>query len=94
MSALTPAMCHINVSHVKTTTIRELKHDTSTVLSWVADGETVEVRRRNQPVALLSPPKRPAVKRPDFAARLKAIYGPKVLPRTATDLISESRGDS
>ena len=82
-------MCHI----VKTTTIRELKHDTSTVLSWVADGETVEVRRRNEPVAVLSPPRRPGpIRRPDFAARLKEVYGTRVLPTTATALISDARG--
>ena len=86
-------MCHIKVSHVKTTTIRELRHDTTTVLSWVADGETVEVRRRGEPVALLSPPKRRAgICRPDFAARLRAVYGTQVLPTTATDLVSELRG--
>jgi antitoxin (DNA-binding transcriptional repressor) of toxin-antitoxin stability system len=78
---------------VKTTTIRELKHATTTVLSWVADGETVEVRRRREPVALLSPPKRrAAIRRPDYAARLKAVYGRQVLPTTGTDLVSEFRG--
>lgn len=88
-------MCHNNVSHMRITTIRELKHDTTTVLSWVAEGQTVEVRRRNQPVALLSPPeRRAAVKRPDFAARLRSIYGRKCLKTTATSLISDARGDS
>jgi antitoxin (DNA-binding transcriptional repressor) of toxin-antitoxin stability system len=43
---------------MKITTIRELKHDTSTVLGWVAGGESVEVRRRNHPVVILSPPNR------------------------------------
>ena len=79
---------------MRITTIRELKHDTTTVLSWVLGGETVEVRRRNQPVALLSPPRRPSIKRPDFGARLKAIYGRKALVTTGTELISISRGDS
>ncbi|HEY2774755.1 MAG TPA: hypothetical protein VGK20_11975 [Candidatus Binatia bacterium] len=80
---------------MKTTTIRELKHDTTTVLSWVAGGESVEVLRRNTPVALLSPPKRASrVKRPDFAARMKAIYGARILATTGSDLVSESRGDS
>jgi len=80
---------------MRITTIRELKHDTTTVLSWVAGGETVEVRRRNQPVALLSPPRRRAsVRRPNFAARLKAIYGRKTLATTGTELISTSRGDT
>ena len=88
-------MCHINVSRVKTVTIRELKHATSVVLSWVARGEVVEVRRRNKPVARLSPLKpKPAVRRPDFAARLKGAYGKKVLTTTGTDVISESRGRS
>ena len=80
---------------MKSTTIRELKHDTTTVLSWVAGGASVEVRRRGEPVAVLSPAKpkaRPV--RPDFAARLKAIYGTKKLPATGTDLVSEARGQS
>lgn len=80
---------------MKTTTIRELKHDTTTVLSWVAGGECVEVRRRGVPVAILSPRKRSArIVRPDFGARLRAIYGDQLLPTTASDLITESRGET
>jgi antitoxin (DNA-binding transcriptional repressor) of toxin-antitoxin stability system len=79
---------------MRTTTIRELKHATSTVLSWVAAGETVEVRRRRRPVAMLTPLKRKTpVFRPDFAARLRDIYGERQLPTTATDLVAEARGD-
>jgi antitoxin (DNA-binding transcriptional repressor) of toxin-antitoxin stability system len=79
---------------MKTTTIRELKHATSTVLSWVAEGETVEVRRRSKPVAMLTPLKRkPSVARPDFPARLRAIYGAVLLPTTATELVAEARGE-
>ena len=79
---------------MRTTTIRELKHDTTTVLSWVAEGESVEVRRWGEPVAVLSPHKRKGrIARPDFGARLRAIYGDQVLPTTATDLVSESRGE-
>jgi antitoxin (DNA-binding transcriptional repressor) of toxin-antitoxin stability system len=62
------------------------------VLSWVAEGETVEVRRRNEPVAILSPPRRKKpIRRPDFAARLEAIYGTKVLAATGTEVVSEPR---
>ncbi len=92
---MTRAMYHGNVTPVKTATIRELKHDTTTVLSWVAAGETVEVRRRGKPVAILAPRKRKGrVASPDFLARLRAIYGDHVLSVTATDLVAESRGDS
>ena len=80
---------------MKTTTIRELKHETSKVLSWVANGETVEIRRRRKPVARLSPPDRPSLSgRPDFRGRLQSIYGAKVLPSTGTEVVSESRGRS
>lgn len=79
---------------MKTTSIRELKHQTSTVLSWVDGGETVEVRRRGMPVAVLSPPsRRRRVRRPDFLARIQAAYGEKMLPVTATDLVSDARGE-
>ena len=80
---------------MKTTTIRELKHDTTTVLSWVAGGESVEVRRRGEPVAVLCPRAHKArVARPDFAARLRAIYGERVLPTTGSDVVAGSRGES
>lgn len=79
---------------MKTTTIRELKHDMTTVLALVASGESVEVRRRNVPVAVISPikEKNPA-KRPDFRGRLKSIYGDQILSVTGTELVSEQRGD-
>jgi antitoxin (DNA-binding transcriptional repressor) of toxin-antitoxin stability system len=65
------------------------------VLAWVAGGESVEVRRRDQPVAVLLPPKHKArIARPDFLARLRTIYEDQVLSTTATDLVSESRGES
>lgn len=80
---------------MKTTTIRELKHDTTTVLSWVAGGETVEVRRHREPVAILSPVRRAIrIARPDFAARLKELYGKSRAAVTGTDLVSEARGES
>lgn len=68
---------------MKTATIRQIRHDFSTVLDWIEDGEQVEVSKRGKIVALITPPpppkpKRPK-KRPDFAARLKRIYGDKVL---------------
>jgi antitoxin (DNA-binding transcriptional repressor) of toxin-antitoxin stability system len=80
---------------MKITTIRELKHDTSTVLGWVAAGESVEVRRRNHPVAILSPPRRARRStKPDFAERLRSVYGSVVLPVTGTEVVSDSRGDT
>ena len=36
---------------------------------------------------------KPMAKRPDFAARLKEIYGDKILPTTGAEIISELRGE-
>lgn len=79
---------------MKQTSIRELKHETSKVLAMVESGGTLEVCRRGKPVAVLSPPgRRRKMEKPDFAARLKELYGEQVLPTTGTDLITESRGE-
>ena len=69
---------------MKTATVRQIRHDFGTVLHWVEDGEQVEVSKRGKIVALITAPPAPKPvrpkKRPDFAARLKRIYGDKVLP--------------
>jgi antitoxin (DNA-binding transcriptional repressor) of toxin-antitoxin stability system len=91
---LTIKMCHVNVSHMKSITIRKLRHDTSTVLEWVAQGESVEVCRRNRAVAMLTPLRTEGqIERPDFRSRLRDIYGDKVLPATGTELVNQSRGE-
>jgi len=78
---------------MKTATVRELKHKTAAVLDCVENGQPVEIRKRGRPVAVLSPLKSRPTARPDFAARLRGIYGTKVLAKTATELLAEERGD-
>ncbi len=70
--------------HMKTVTIRQVRHDFSAVLALVAQGEEVTVLNRTRPVARICPP-RPEVpaklRMPDFAARAKAIFGDaKLMP--------------
>lgn len=81
---------------MKTTNIRELRHSTSTVLQWVAQGETVEITRRKKVVAVLSPPLPGKLQKPpprDFEKDLEEIFGSRVFPTTGTDLLNDSRGD-
>jgi antitoxin (DNA-binding transcriptional repressor) of toxin-antitoxin stability system len=63
---------------MKTASVRQIQHHFRDVLSWVKDGEEVEITSNRRVVARLSPA-RPATskraKRPDFAARLKRLYG-------------------
>ena len=69
---------------MRTATVRQLRHDFGAVLNWVEAGEPVGISKRGKIVALLSPPPAPkpvrSKKRPDFSARLKRIFGNKVLP--------------
>jgi len=79
---------------MKQTNIRELKHSTSKVLSIVESGQSVEVLRQKKPIAVLSPPHRQKrVEQPDFAARLREVYGDKALEPTGTEWIAEARGE-
>lgn len=79
---------------MKTASIRELKHDMTTVLSWVEQGESVTLKKRGKTVAIINPPPKSQEKktaRPDFAARLKSIYGDKMLEVSSADLLREQR---
>ena len=64
---------------MQTVTIRQVHHDFSAVLAWVAQGEEVTVLNRTRPVARICAPLpvTPPAKfqMPDFAARAKAIFG-------------------
>ena len=51
----TTSMCY-TMSHMKSTTVRELRNNYSTVLQWVSKGEEVEVTRRGKVVAKVIPP--------------------------------------
>ena len=77
---------------MKTATLRKLRHDFGSVFAWVEQGEPVGISKRGKIIALLSPPPaaKPAKpkKRPNFAARLKRIYGNLVLPG---DVVVEER---
>jgi antitoxin (DNA-binding transcriptional repressor) of toxin-antitoxin stability system len=67
--------------------LRQLR-DTRQLLTWLEAGEVVELRKRNQIVGRIVPesPRTKPVEWPDFAARLKRIYGDRVLTPVA-DLI-------
>lgn len=85
---------------MKTTNIRELRHSTSTVLDWVAEGESVEITRRNQVVGIIVPPlaaeanpKEKPTAPADFYQRLETLFHDKKRPMTGTELVSYARGE-
>ncbi len=85
---------------MKTTNIRELKHSTSVVLGWVAEGESVEITRRDQVVGIIVPPLVAEANSPekptppaDFYQRLETLFHDKQRPMTGTELVSYARGE-
>lgn len=80
---------------MKSVNIRSLKHETAALMERVAMGESLEIRRRDKRIAILKPleSEKKTSSRPDFRKRLQDIYGDRVLPKTATELLSEERGE-
>jgi antitoxin (DNA-binding transcriptional repressor) of toxin-antitoxin stability system len=73
--------------------LRQLR-DTRQLLIWLEAGEVVELRKRNRVVARIVPesPRIKPVEWPDFEARLKSIYGDRVLTPVA-DLIEDRENE-
>ena len=72
-------------------TLRQLR-DTRQVKAWLKAGVQIEVRERNEVLGDLvprTPPTPRPVEWPDFAARLKSIYGDRMIP--AVQMLIEDR---
>jgi antitoxin (DNA-binding transcriptional repressor) of toxin-antitoxin stability system len=75
------------------TTVTEVDRNFLDVLKLVETGEEVQVLREGKPIAVISPAVRP-VQHPDYLARLKQIFGEKVLSAEASTALRDSnRGD-
>jgi antitoxin (DNA-binding transcriptional repressor) of toxin-antitoxin stability system len=80
------------MSNMKTTTVREVQHNLNKILQWVEDGEAVAITRHKRTVANLVPssPKR-RTEWPDFAKRIKSIWGKAPRGKPASKLIIDER---
>jgi antitoxin (DNA-binding transcriptional repressor) of toxin-antitoxin stability system len=70
--------------------IRQLR-DTKKLKTWLRAGKTVELRERDKLIAKIVPENesfKKTVRRPDFAARRKAMFGDRTFP----NVILEDRG--
>ena len=80
------------MSNMKSASVRDVQHELSKVLSWVARGEEVQVYRRKQLVAKLVPPDPVAIESPDFVGRARRVWGKKPRGESLSRLASEARG--
>jgi antitoxin (DNA-binding transcriptional repressor) of toxin-antitoxin stability system len=66
---------------MKTATVTDLRNHFAILEAWINEGEEIRIEKRGRPIAMLTPLPRRAgktVKKPDFAARLKALWGDRV----------------
>jgi antitoxin (DNA-binding transcriptional repressor) of toxin-antitoxin stability system len=65
---------------MKRATVADLRNDFRRVSAWLEEGESVEIRKRGRPYAVLSPIgiRRRKRTRIDYMARLKGIWGSRV----------------
>lgn len=77
--------------HMKRASVRDLRYDFPKVERMLAEGESIEITKRNQVIGTLSPANK-EIQYPDFMARLKKIYGDKVLKTSWADFLAERKG--
>jgi antitoxin (DNA-binding transcriptional repressor) of toxin-antitoxin stability system len=85
-------MCVI-MTHMRTASIRQVQHNLSEVLGWVALGEEVQVLKRRKVVARLLPPEPIAVAAPDFCARARKVWGVRPKGKALSETASDARGE-
>jgi antitoxin (DNA-binding transcriptional repressor) of toxin-antitoxin stability system len=81
------------MSNMKKASVREVQHNLAKVLQWVADGEEVQIVRRDEVVGRIVPPDRPSRARewPNFVERAERIWGRKPKGKPVSRIISDDR---
>ncbi len=79
--------------HMNKANVRDLRYRFSKVEAALQAGEEIQITKRRRVIARLlpvRPPRRKAM--PDFLARLKKLYGNKLLKISGAGLLAEERG--
>jgi len=78
--------------HMKKASVRDLRYGFKRIERLLRQGEEVQITKRRRVIARLVPDSAEVVKKtPDFMARLRAIYGDKVLTVSGAELVSSDR---
>ena len=76
--------------HMKKASVRDLRYGFAKVERALRAGQEIQITKRRRVIARLVPERaRPNL--PDFAGRLRAIFGDTKLAVTGAELISEER---
>jgi antitoxin (DNA-binding transcriptional repressor) of toxin-antitoxin stability system len=78
--------------HMKKASVRDLRYQFKRIERLLYQGEEIQITKRRRVIARLVPETTGgATKTPDFLARLRSIYGDKVLGVSGADLLSSDR---
>jgi antitoxin (DNA-binding transcriptional repressor) of toxin-antitoxin stability system len=78
--------------HMNTASIRDLRYAFKKIERLLHKGEEIQITKRRRVIARLVPEGRERqTEAPDFLARLRKIYGEKVLAISGAELLAEDR---
>jgi antitoxin (DNA-binding transcriptional repressor) of toxin-antitoxin stability system len=78
--------------HMKKASVRDLRYAFKKIERLLHQGEEIQITKRRRVIARLVPERTEAAKEiPDFLARLRSIYGNKLLAVSGAELISSDR---
>ena len=78
--------------HMTKASVRDLRYDFKKIERLLLQGEEIQITKRRRVIARLVPESQEVPKKmPDFEARVRKIYGDKVLAVSGADLISWDR---
>ena len=76
---------------MKRASIRDLRYDFPKIERLLREGEEIQITKRRRAIGRLVPEKANSGLMPDFAARLRDLYGDKVLKVSGADLLAKER---
>lgn len=76
---------------MKSATVRDLRYHFSEIEARLQKGEEIEIRKRRRVIARLLPVRPKPDAYPDFAARIREIFGDKMVEQTGAELVAEDR---
>ena len=79
------------MNHMKQASVRDLRYRFADVEDLLREGQEIQITKRRRVIARLVPGGAVAPVRPDFLARLKQVYGRKVLKISGADLLTQER---
>jgi antitoxin (DNA-binding transcriptional repressor) of toxin-antitoxin stability system len=78
--------------HMTKASVRDLRYEFKKIERLLRQGEEIQITKRRRVVARLVPEGEEAVKKmPDFRARVRKIYGDKMLTVSGADLLAADR---